>query len=281
MANHDHPFLNLDQRLLVLGTRHDQVVSSPADVVCNLDNAGTGFKSKVIGVSLETAGFNHFMRNVPPKLTRLSFTVYNSDLFPDGTELKVEIPPNQYDSISFAAALQAGFDTAFGAPGVITIAVNNPPGLPQSISYQLNAPFAAGGFGYITMVRSKNLARVMGVNRNELFVVIQASAVMKMPLLSGEPCIYIHSKALTGSRSSLGGHQANTHTHTYATHTHTHTHIGVGLGDWDYSDYCGVRTRAVGTFRRCGATNGRVWTANAGANGEHRPVVPRRRPRCY
>jgi len=222
--SHDHPFLNLDQRLLVLGTRHDQVVSSPADVVCNLDNAGTGFKSKVIGVSLETAGFNHFMRNVPPKLTRLSFTVYNSDLFPDGTELKVEIPPNQYTIVSFAAALQTGFDTAFGGAGVITIAVNNPPGLPQSVSYQLDAPFAAGGLGYITMTRSKNLARVMGINRGEVFVVTQAAAATLMPLLSGETCVYIHSKALTGSRSSLGGHQANTHTLTRHTRTHTHTH---------------------------------------------------------
>jgi len=206
---HDHPFLNLDQRLLVLGTRHDQILSGPADVECNLRNAATNIKSKVVGISIETAGFNHFMRNVPPKLTKLTFTVYNSDLFPDGTELKVEIPPNQYDIVSFAAALQTGFDTAFGGAGVITITVSNPPGLPQSISYQLNAPFAAGGFGYILITRSKNLARVMGVNRNELFVVIQATAALKMPLLSGESCVYIHSKTLTGSRSSIGGHEVS------------------------------------------------------------------------
>jgi hypothetical protein len=206
---HDHPFLNLDQRLLVLGTRHDQIISGPADVECNLRNAATNIKSKVVGISIETAGFNHFMRNVPPKLTKLTFTVFNSDLYSDGTELKVEIPPNQYDIVSFAAALQTGFDTAFGGAGVITIAVNAPPGLPQSISYQLDAPFAAGGLGYILITRSKNLARVMGVNRDELFVVTQAAAALKLPLLSGETCVYIHSKTLTGSRSSIGGHEVS------------------------------------------------------------------------
>jgi hypothetical protein len=206
---HDHPFLNLDQRLLVLGTRHDQIISSPADVECNLRNAGTNIKSKIVGISIETAFFNHFMRNVPPKLTQLTFAVFNSDLFPDGTELKVEVPPAQYDIVSFAAALQTGFDAAFGGASVITIAVDNPPGLPQSVSYQLEPPFAIGGLGYITMTRSKNLARVMGVNRGEVFVVTQAAEAKLMPLLSGEPAVYIHSKTLTGSRSSLGGHEVS------------------------------------------------------------------------
>ena len=203
-----HPFLNLDQRLLVMGSRHDVVLGSPAAIVCNLDNSGTGIKSKVVGVSIESAGFTHFIRNVPPKLTSLTFIAYNSDLYADGTEVQVFIDPAQYDIVSFAAALQAGFDAY--APGVITITVVAPPGKPQTISYQLTPGFAASGNGYITIQRGKNLARVMGVSRAlGTFFVEQTAAKGLFPLLYGEQCVYIYSKALTASRSSLAGHQVS------------------------------------------------------------------------
>jgi hypothetical protein len=204
---HEHPFLNLDTRLLVLGTRHDAILSSPADVECNLRNAATNIKSRVVGVSIETAGFTNFMRNVTPHINKMTFTTFGSDLYPDGTELVVEIEPNQYDIDSFAEALQDGFDTVY--PGIIEIVVNSPAGLPKTISYKLLPAFGASGQGYITILRHKNIARVMGVNRGEVFVINQVDPVTKYPLLYGNQCVYIHSKALAGSRTSLGGHEVS------------------------------------------------------------------------
>ena len=204
---HEHPFLNLDTRLLVLGTRHDAIISSPADVECNLRNAATNIKSRVVGVSIEAAGFTNLCRNVTPYINKMIVTTYGSDLFPDGTELIVEIEPNQYGIESFVEALQAGFDAVY--PGIIEIVVSAPADLPKTIRYKLLPAFGVSGQGYVTIIRSENLARVMGVNRGEVFVISQADSVSKFPILHGNQCVYIHSKALAASRTSLGGHEVS------------------------------------------------------------------------
>ena len=198
---------------MVMGTRHDKQDSpfSVASITANLRNSATNVKNRVVGVSVETAGFTNFIRNVPPKLTRMQMTAFNSTIYPDGTVFNVEIAAGQYDIDTLILALRDAFTVAAAPnPFFMGVAKFEEPGQPAHLGFILNASFLGTADGYVSIKREgASLARIIGVNRGEELIVGQYEQTRRKPILTGEQCVYVYSNALAAHRTSLGGHEVS------------------------------------------------------------------------
>ena len=196
----------------MLGSRHDDMVTPPfsiADMRCSIANAGVGFRDKIVGFSVESASFTNFMRNVPPKLTKMKIQLWNSTVYDQGATLEVQVPPGHYDIDSFVAAMQAAFNEA-ASPNApfMAIARVQEPGQPTTIGYILNENFGNDPTGHVTIEhQGPSLTRVIGINRQETLTINPLVLTTRKPLLGGVENVFVHSDAITGAKKSLGGHE--------------------------------------------------------------------------